>query len=299
MTEKQPPHRARTMDELREKQMAAFSAKPPVEFKPYEPRPTDVIITPFGKSGTTWTQQIFHTLRTAGDMDFTDISEVVPWIETSPMLGIDLNAEQKANPRGYKSHLGYDDIPKGARYIVPVRDPRDAFYSSYKFMEGWFMEPGAIPIDEFARTAYLREQRYWKHLASWWPHRHDDNVLMMTYEYMQAHKTDVIRRIAGFADIALNDELLALTLEHSSLEFMLKYKDRFDDKLMRDLSERNANLPPGSDSAKVRAGIIGEHINLVSQEILDEMDVIWKAVIEPISGCRNYAELDQALTEGR
>ena len=57
-------------------------------------RPDDVVITPWGKSGTTWTQQIVHTLRTRGDMAFDDISRVVPWIEMSPLLGLDLNAEQ-------------------------------------------------------------------------------------------------------------------------------------------------------------------------------------------------------------
>ena len=53
-------------------------------------RESDVVITPYGKSGTTWTQQIVHTLRTRGDMDFDDISRVVPWIEVSAGLGIDL-----------------------------------------------------------------------------------------------------------------------------------------------------------------------------------------------------------------
>ena len=51
-------------------------------------RPTDIVIAPFGKSGTTWVQQIVHCLRTRGDMDFDDISRVVPWIETSAMLGL-------------------------------------------------------------------------------------------------------------------------------------------------------------------------------------------------------------------
>jgi hypothetical protein len=76
-------------------------------------RPSDVVITPFGKSGTTWTQQIVHCLRTRGDMDFDDISRVVPWIEISPALGIDLDAEQKANPRAFKSHLAWSEIPLG------------------------------------------------------------------------------------------------------------------------------------------------------------------------------------------
>jgi hypothetical protein len=90
------------------------------------PRADDVIISPFGKCGTTWLQQIFHTLRTGGDTDYDDISRVVPWIETSPGLGLDLDAEQKANPRGFKSHLDFEDVPGGGRYIVSFRDPCDA-----------------------------------------------------------------------------------------------------------------------------------------------------------------------------
>ena len=32
-----------------------------------------VIITPFAKCGTTWLQQMVHSLRTGGDLDFDDI----------------------------------------------------------------------------------------------------------------------------------------------------------------------------------------------------------------------------------
>src|SRR4051812_22006220 len=39
----------------------------------FRPRADDVIIAPFAKCGTTWLQQIFHCLRTGGDMDFDDI----------------------------------------------------------------------------------------------------------------------------------------------------------------------------------------------------------------------------------
>jgi len=35
--------------------------------------PTDIVVAPFGKSGTTWLQQIAHSLRTRGDMDFDEI----------------------------------------------------------------------------------------------------------------------------------------------------------------------------------------------------------------------------------
>jgi hypothetical protein len=168
MAEAKEQRRARSVDEWRGMMMQMFAA-PQAELAPYVPRPTDVIISPFGKCGTTWLQQIFHTLRTRGDMDFDDISRVVPWIETSARLGIDLNGRQKAAPRGFKSHLGWDEVPKGARYIVSFRDPRDALVSMYKFMEGWFIEPGTVALEEFARGTFLdEERRYWRHLLSWW-----------------------------------------------------------------------------------------------------------------------------------
>src|SRR5690348_4535759 len=81
----------------------------------YRPRPTDIIISPYAKCGTTWLQQTFHCLRTRGDMDFDDVSRVVPWIETARQLGLDLEVPQRGSPRGFKSHLPYDQVPKGAR----------------------------------------------------------------------------------------------------------------------------------------------------------------------------------------
>lgn len=292
------PRRARSVAELQQKMAAMFEGDP-AQAEPYRPRPSDVIITPFGKSGTTWLQQIFHTLRTRGDMDFDDISRVVPWIETSPRLGIDLNAEQRAEPRGFKSHLSWDEVPKGARYIVSIRDPRDALVSMHRFMEGWFLEPGAVTIDEFAVATYLRGQgkRYWAHLASWWAHRHDDDVLLLAYERMLADPARAIRRIAGFCGIPLDDELLAITLEHASMPFMLAHKDRFDDRLMRELSERVAGLPPGSDSAKVREGKAGGHRSVLSAALLAEMDQIWRDDIEARFGFARYQDMVDALDD--
>jgi len=156
-------------------------------------RPTDVVITRYGKSGTTWTQQIVHTLRTRGDMDFDDISRVVPWIEVSIGLGLDLDAEQRANPRAFKSHLSWDLVPKGGRYINVVRNPADVIVSLHKFQEGWFLEPGAVSVDEFADGEFLKSRNYFTHLRSWWPRRNDADVLFLAYEKMLVDPTQSIR----------------------------------------------------------------------------------------------------------
>ncbi len=266
----------------------------PDSIKSYRPRPTDIVITPFGKCGTTWLQQTFHTLRTRGDMDFDDISRVVPWIETAKVVGVDLEAAQRAEPRGFKSHLAYDAIPKGAKYVVSFRDPKDALVSMYRFMEGWFLEPGAVSIEAFAQSWTARGD-YWKHLVGWWAERENPNVLMLSYEGMTADPEHHVRRLAAFCGLPLDDELLALTLERTSIGYMLAHKDRFDDFMMRQVSEARCNLPPGSDSAKVRKGGVGGYRSELPAEIVDMLDAKWAELAAPATGFADYAALETVL----
>jgi len=293
------PRRARSMAEMRELQGKLIGPEhAKAAFAAYRPRPTDVIISPFGKCGTTWLQQTFHTLRTRGDMDFDDISRVVPWIETAAALGLDLEAPQRAEPRGFKSHLSYDRVPKGARYVVSLRDPKDVVVSMHRFMEGWFLEPGAVPIEDFARILLRTAGEggdYWTHLLSWWRERDNPAVLLLSYEHMSVEPAAHVRRLAAFCGLPLDDELLALALERSSLGYMLTYKDRFDDAMMRALSERACNLPPGSDSAKVRTGRVGGHREELPADLAAELDAVWARLVTPSLGFADYAALEAEL----
>lgn len=292
------PRRARTIAEFNEVGARFFvPAEIGASIASWRPRPTDVVISPFAKCGTTWLQQIFHTLRTRGDMDFDDISRVVPWIETAGVLGLDIEAPQRAEPRGFKSHLAYDAIPPGAKGIVSFRDPRDALVSMYRFMEGWFLEPGAVTITEFADNWIGRDadRSYWGHLLSWWNARHDPAVLVMSYERMIAEPQASIGKVAAFCGIPLDDDLLALTLERSSISYMLTHKDRFDDAMNRKMSEVRCNLPAGSDSAKVRQGGVGGHKAELSPEILARLDARWRELVTPVTGFADYAALEASL----
>jgi hypothetical protein len=289
------PARATSVEALNAKFAMMFSEETRQHGLALKLRPSDVVISPFGKSGTTWTQQIVHCLRTAGDMDFDDISRVVPWIETSGALGIDLDAEQKANPRAFKSHLAWGEVPQGGRYIVAIRDPKDALYSFYRFIEGWFFEPGSISLDDFAREFFIKDRGYWKHLGSWWPRRDDDDVLLMAFEHMKLDLSGTIERVADFIGIKLDDELKRITEQQASLKFMQEHSNRFDDRLMREMSERVASLPAGSDSAKVRVGSVGEHVQHLSDDISAEVDAIWQQEISARFGFPDYQALIDSL----
>jgi len=293
----QPPNtrkRAESLEEFHEILDGTFdSQKTEASIRAYQPRPDDIIITPFGKCGTTWTQQIFHTLRSRGDMDFDDISRVVPWLETSASLDIDINAEQRFEPRGFKSHLDYEKIPKGAKYINVIRHPVDAAYSGFKFMEGWYLEPGAISADSYV-MASADDANYHKHFNSWWAHKDDENVLYLIYEHMKVDLEGTIEKIARFMACELDDGLRAISLEHASLAYMQHYKNRFDDAMLRELSEKEV-LPRGSDSAKVRAGKVGVHE--FSQSVVDLLNQIWREQVTPLTGFDTYEALIESLRD--
>ena len=154
-------------------------------------------------------------------------------------------------------------------------------------MEGWFLELGAVDPETFV-LAGTKDARYFKHFASWWPHREDENVLLLCFEHMKADHEGTIRKIAEFAGIALDDELLAITLEHSSLDFMQVHKDRFDDAMLRARSEQEV-LPPGSDSAKVRAGQIGEFE--FSEGVKRRFESLWSEHLLVVTGYQTYGDL--------
>src|SRR5262249_49680541 len=104
-----------------------------------------------------------------------------------------------------------------------------------------------------------------------------------------------IRTLARFAGVPIDASLVKLTLEKSSLAFMLGHKNRFDDRLMREYSEHASGLPKGSDSAKVREGKVGSHKSEMPPAIVARGDPVWAETITPKTGFAPYADFESAL----
>lgn len=269
----------------------------------FRPNPSDIIITPYAKCGTTWLQQIAHGLRTRGNMDFDEIEMVVPWLEIAYDMGWDLYAPQTASPRLYKSHVSWHDIPKGCRYICSFRHPYTAIVSFYRFFEGWLFEPGTISLEDLMRWRWPREkadrQGYWYHLNSWWEQRQNPKVLLLCYEDMLANPSATTQRIARFMEITLDDSLLDIVLRQSSREFMLAHQHQFDEHHLREIGGKRAGLPPPIHSNKVTPGASDDARYKLSPALKQELDEIWREQVEPKFGFQNYEELRQALQNGQ
>jgi len=286
--------RAHTVEEYMA--VASLAAQGPSQnYRPYEPGSDDIFITSWAKSGTTLLQQMFHQIRMAksgGDMDFDDISRVVPWDDTAQMVDLDMQLQQRAAPRGFKSHREYERLSPGMRYVIALREPKETFVSLYRFFNGWQLERDALSLEDFM-PLWLGGGPggcdYFTHLLSWYARRDEPDTLLMTYPWVTRNREEAVKQMAKFCHIALSDTQSSMVLERTTREYMYKNKDKFDDAMVARALEERAGIPPDSDSSKVQAS--GSSADELPRAISAEIDQLWAERVLPTTGHATFASL--------
>ena len=237
-------------------------------------------------------------------MDFGIIIEVVPELEFAHDLDLDLETQQKAFPRCFKTHYWYPRCPKGARYIWCLREPCATAYSLFNMLQGWLFQPGEVSVEDFIKEKWLQQGEpqkvteyasYFHHLTSWWPHRNDPNVLLVFYEDLKECYESTVRSIAEFMGIT-DEGRIQVALERGTFEFMKQNSDKFGLRFIQ--MGRNAELglsdTAGVAKSKVRTGTTSEGLKMLSVEIRSEIQKKWESVVTPVTGCTTYQELREA-----
>jgi len=230
------------------------------------PRPDDIYIVSYPKSGTTLMQMILYQLTTGGEMDFPHINAVCPFLELEISKHNAGFLEAAASPRCFKTHLLARELPiTTGRYIYIVRDVRDVVVSAYHhdLMVGGAHRSLEQFTEEFLESGWLAYPTWFEHLDSWWPHRNDPNVLYLSFEDMTANLEATIRQVARFCQIDVREADMPRILERCSFAFMKQHEAKFDPRLQ--------NTPRGSQGF-IRKGKTGSGSELLPRhrEMFDE-----------------------------
>lgn len=290
---------ARTMDEVGQN-LGALGERERVHYRPYEPRDGDIFITCWAKSGTTMMQQMFHQLRMgaatgAPDMDFDDISRMTPWEDSAPLIDFDMTVQQRAAPRGFKSHREYERLPPGMRYVVTLRDPHETYASFHRFFSGYIFEPGTIDLVEFFPLWMLGGPGgcdYYTHLLSWCARRNEPDTLLATYRWAARNRAAMIRRLAAFMGIDADEKLVAMVDALSDRDFMYRHKDKFDDLMFQQAMTMVIGVTD-LDATKVHD--VGSDAKVVPPEITAKIDAMWAERVAPVTGHADFASLAAEL----
>lgn len=273
----------------------------------FRPRPTDMFVATYPKCGTTWVTQICHQLRSGGHMDFGEISEVCPWDIMALDCQQDLDADQIASPRVFKSHERAGDIAKGGKYIHVCRNPEDAFISFYRFLPAWAaIPPGEITVEEFAKAVFggvSHSGGIWDFYTEWWERRNDPDVLWICFEDLKEDLPGQVRLIAKFMGVSLEDGLLEKAVAQSAFKYMQERSTQFDEHYVfskvRDMMGIPADYVFGDVSvSKVRTGggTTGEG-RLLPPAVATMLEERWARSVAAPTGLKSYGELRKAVAE--
>jgi aryl sulfotransferase len=213
-------------------------------------RDDDVIVSTYGKSGTTWTQQIVAQL-VFGAAEGVPVNEISPWWDMR-IIPPEVRAavEAQTHRRILKTHLPTDALvlsPK-AKYLYVARDGRDVIWSMYNHHAGFKDEvyglfnetPGLVgpplpradpDIRRYFRT-WLEQDGYpfwsfWENTASWWALRRLPNVKLVHFNRLKADLEGEMRAIADFLEIDLPAERWPAAVEHCTFDYMKAHADLY------------------------------------------------------------------------
>ncbi|MFA6113481.1 MAG: sulfotransferase domain-containing protein [Sphingomonas sp.] len=207
-------------------------------------RGDDIVIATYGKSGTTWMQQIVGQLIFGGDPDVS-VCDLSPWMDLRvPPKAEKLQAVAAQQHRRFlKTHLPVDALVFSgqAKYLYVARDGRDVIWSMHNHHANanaaWFAAlndtPGRVgpPImsadpdmHHYFRNWLERDGDpfwpFWENVRSWWAIKDQPNVMLVHFEDLKRDLAGEMRRIADFLDIKVDRDRFPSMLEHCSFPWM-------------------------------------------------------------------------------
>ena len=257
-----------------------------LRWRGFEHRPDDIFISTPPKSGTTWMQGIVSSLLwPAGDAP-GDRNSQSPWVDARfvPVDAILAHLDQQEHRRFIKTHSPADCVPifEECTYITVYRDGRDALMS-------WANHRAAMRSDvierlnESAEEEGLRQLPPWsgdmdelfdqweadcspiRHLASWWPLRHEGFSYFAHYSDLKADLEGEMRRLAAFLGIDVPDDLWPAVVQRCGLDEMREQA--------RGGSRVNMIFENGADSF-FHKGTNGRWRGVLTQAQLDRYDAL-------------------------
>lgn len=225
-------------------------------WRAFRPRPDDIVVATYPKSGTTWMQRILSLLIFRSDEPVA-LDRTFPWLEVNrrPIEVVVDDLEAQRHRRSVKTHVPFDGVPRfeAVKYIHVARDGRDVCMSYHNHCTGFrpealarmdaigLAEPAlrrpyprvdpdpAIHFHDWLTTGVIDGQNdgtpylsYFAYEKTFWEARKERNLLFVHYGDLQADLTGEMRRIADFLEIEISDADLSRMAGSASFESMRK-----------------------------------------------------------------------------
>jgi len=266
------------------------------KIKDMEVHDDDIWIITFPKCGTTWTQEIVYSLMHNVDLSKSEIDIDIrfPFLEHEAVIKMDglIGVEEipyiaksveyvknMPRPRFIKTHLPWDLLPdqitslkKKPKIINVYRNPKDVCISYYHHSRLLTYYTGTF--EEFAELFLgdkLSGSPYIKHVLSFWNQRHHPNIHIIKFEDMKPDLKSVIKSLAKFLNVQIDDEQMSRLFQHVSFDSMKNNKYLSHDNFTEFLKKND--LCYDTSGKFIRSGKSGGYKSEMSEELIQRFDV--------------------------
>uniref|UniRef100_A0A0E0MFP1 Sulfotransferase n=1 Tax=Oryza punctata TaxID=4537 RepID=A0A0E0MFP1_ORYPU len=263
----------------------------------FEPRPSDVFLASFPKSGTTWLKALAfatlnratyppssedHPLRRRGPHDCAQ------FLETALVVSDDMFASLPS-PRLLSTHLPYSHLPErikadssSCRIVYICRDPKDVIVSWWLFTKKSLDTEDGPNNGGNKPTLYTLEEEldlfctgrsangpYWCHVLEYWTEsqKRPDKVLFLRYEEMIRETTSNVKKLAEFMGCPFSNEE-----EAEGVADTIVHLCSFDHLRNLEINKNGVTDLNIKNDSFYRKGVIGDWINYLSPEMAAQLD---------------------------
>ncbi|NXS66031.1 ST3A1 sulfotransferase, partial [Pandion haliaetus] len=243
----------------------------------FEVKDSDIFITTYPKSGTVWTQNILSLIIHEGHRNGTEnvaTMDRIPWLEYRAK---NKDYADLPLPRVFATHLPYYLVPRDLRnkrgcIIYVTRNPKDVMVSYYHFSK-YISTLEEVPdfnvfMERFLAGKVLGSS-WVDHVAGWYSHAEDFNILFLTYEEMKKDLRSAVLKICNFLGKKLSEEEVDSVVRQAAFENMRKdpranYENLPDDIAMKD------------KGSFLRKGTVGDWKNIMTVAQSERFDKVLK-----------------------
>nr|XP_006984388.1 amine sulfotransferase-like [Peromyscus maniculatus bairdii]XP_006984389.1 amine sulfotransferase-like [Peromyscus maniculatus bairdii]XP_042118003.1 amine sulfotransferase-like [Peromyscus maniculatus bairdii] len=243
----------------------------------YEIRDDDVFLITFPKSGTIWTQQILSLIYFEGHRNRTENVQTIDRMPFFEYNNHNLDFAKMPSPRIFTSHLPYYLVPKGLKnkkikILYIYRNPKDVLTSYFHFTNLMANLEAENSMESFLQTfldGRVVGSCWFDHIRGWYEHRHDFNIMFLSYEDMKKDLRSSVLKICSFLEKKLSDEDVDAVVRQSTFQNMKSDpRANYEDIIKNEIGTRN------EEGKFLRKGTIGDwkhHLTVEQNEKFDKI----------------------------
>ncbi|XP_041510366.1 amine sulfotransferase-like isoform X1 [Microtus oregoni] len=241
-----------------------------------EIRDDDVFIVTYPKSGTVWTQQILSLIYFEGHRNNTENIQTVnraPFFEYSNHVDL----AKMPSPRIFSTHLPYYLVPKvfknkKVKILYIYRNPKDVLTSYFHYSNLVILFEASDSIETFMQAfldGRVLGSNWFDHIRGWYEHRHDFNIMFLSYEDMKKDLRGSVLKICSFLEKELSEEDVDAVVRQATFQNMKSDpRANYDDIVKNKIGTRN------KEGTFLRKGTIGDwkhHLTVDQNERFDRI----------------------------